>query len=97
MVDLGLRWPAGVVSLGHLALTLPMDDPIYGLTPAPRPGERAFTLGGSAPSGEGGSLLMPLGDLARLRSNQFFPVIVERLQSALRADMARPGPGGARP
>jgi alpha-beta hydrolase superfamily lysophospholipase len=97
VVDLGLRWPAGVVSLGHLALTLPMDDPIYGLTPAPRPGERAFTLGGSAPSGEGGSLLMPLGDLARLRSNPFFPVIVERLQSALRADLARPGPGGARP
>jgi hypothetical protein len=81
---LGLAWPDNVFSLGHLAIPMPVDDPLYGLAPRAAPG--AFTLGGAAPRGEAGALVTSLGGLARLRSNPFFPVIVDRLDAAVRAD-----------
>ena len=73
--------PPGVLSLGHLALPLPADDPIYGLSPAAQPGERAFTLGGRAPSAEAGALSVPLVALARMRSNPFHASIAQRLDA----------------
>jgi alpha-beta hydrolase superfamily lysophospholipase len=83
-VALGLQWPAAVLSLGHIAVPMPSDDPLYGL--APDGGEGVFTLGGPAPRGENGALAVPLGSLARVRSNPFFPVIVRRLDEAVRND-----------
>lgn len=85
---LGLSWPPGVLSLGHLAIPLPADDPIYGLSPATQPGERAFTLGGRAPSAEAGALSVPLATLARMRSNPFHASIERRLD-AIAAGSAR--------
>jgi alpha-beta hydrolase superfamily lysophospholipase len=82
-VDLGLQWPAGVLSLGHIAIPMPHDDPLYGLAPA---GPPEFTLGGPAPRGEAGALSVPLGSLARVRSNPFFAVIVGRIDEAVRHD-----------
>lgn len=82
-VGLGLQWPAGVLSLGHIAIPMPNDDPLYGLAPAGRP---AFTLGGPAPRGEAGALSVPLGSLARVRSNPFFAVIIGRIDQAVRSD-----------
>ena len=85
-VSLGLRWPDAVLSLGHIAVPMPFDDPLYGLAPGAGAGGRHLTLGGPAPRGESGALVVPLGSLARLRSNPFFPVITRRLDEAVRAD-----------
>jgi alpha-beta hydrolase superfamily lysophospholipase len=85
-VALGLRWPPRVLSLGHIAVPMPIDDPLYGLAPNAQAGEGVLTLGGPAPRGEDGALAVPLGSLARLRSNPFFPVIVRRLDNAVRHD-----------
>jgi alpha-beta hydrolase superfamily lysophospholipase len=83
---LGIAWPPDTLSLGHLAIPMPQDDPLYGLVPAPRPGGPDYTLGGPAPRGESGALTVPLGSLARIRSNPFFAVIVARIDLAVRAD-----------
>lgn len=85
---LGLAWPPDLISLGHLAIPMPADDPLYGIRPAPRSGGPAFTLGGPAPRGESGALTVPLGSLARIHANPFFPVIVSRIDQAVRADGA---------
>jgi len=74
VVPLPLSWPAGVFSLGHVALPFPVDDPVYGLTPGEGRGPR-FPLGAFDARGESGALVVPLGMLARLRSNPFFDVI----------------------
>ena len=84
---LGLAWPGNVFSLGHLAVPTPIDDPMYGLQPAQRADGLSLPLGRGAPSGESGALVLPLGQLARLRSNPFFPVIVERIDAAIAADL----------
>jgi hypothetical protein len=85
--DLGLRWPRGVLSLGHVALPFPEDDPVYGLTPQ-RGGALDYPLGALTVRGEGGTLVVPLGNLARLRSNPFFSVIRNRIVAAIEADRA---------
>jgi alpha-beta hydrolase superfamily lysophospholipase len=83
----GLAWPDRVSSLGHLAIPAPVDDPMYGLTPRSVADGLALPLGRGAPSGEAGALVIPLGQLARLRSNPFFPVIVARIDAAVKADV----------
>jgi len=83
--DLGLRWPRGVLSLGHVALPFPEDDPVYGLTPK-REGLLNYPLGALTVRGEGGTLVVPLQNLARLRSNPFFSVIRDRIVAAIEAD-----------
>ena len=86
----GLAWPNTVFSLGHLAIPTPIDDPMYGLTPRAAADGLALPLGRGAPSGEAGALVIPLGQFARLRSNPFFPVIVERIDAAVKADTRKP-------
>ena len=83
----GLAWPSNVISMGHLAVPMPPDDPMYGLTPRKAPDGLAIPLGHGAPLGEAGALTIGLGQFARLRSNPFFPVIVERIDAAVRADV----------
>ena len=60
---------------------------MYGLTPRKAPDGLAIPLGRGAPLGEAGALTIGLGQFARLRSNPFFPVIVERIDAAVRADV----------
>jgi len=79
--DLPFEWPKGVFSLGHVALPIPPDDPVYGIAPAPA--EPRFQLGAFEARGESGALLVPLGAFARLRSNPFFQVIRDRITSTL--------------
>lgn len=83
----GLVWPDNVFSLGHLAVPTPIDDPMYGLTPRPAPDGLALPLGSGAPSGEAGALVVPLVHFARLRSNPFFPVIRNRIEAMVKADI----------
>jgi alpha-beta hydrolase superfamily lysophospholipase len=89
-VATGMAWPNNVFSLGHLAIPTPVDDPMYGLTPRSAPDGLALPLGRGAPSGESGALMIGLGQFARLRSNPFFPVILERIDAAVKADLPPP-------
>ena len=82
--DLPLTWPRGVFSLGHVSIPFPVDDPVYGLTPAvDTTGGPRFPLGAFPARGESGALRVPLGNLARLRSNPFFDVIRAKLVEAI--------------
>jgi hypothetical protein len=85
---LGLEWPAGVFSLGHVALPFPNDDPVYGLAPKTS-GPLVWRIGDLVVRGEPGAIRMPLGMLARLRSNPFFDVVREKIGAAIDADLAR--------
>ena len=85
--ELGLAWPAGVFALGHVALALPIDDPIYGLAPRLE-GPAQWPLGQAA-RGEPGAIQVPLGTLARLRCNPFFDVLRQKLGAAFEADLGR--------
>jgi len=82
----GLAWPPDVLTLGHPAIPMRANDPLYGIRPAPSPGGPKYTLGGPAPRGESGALTVPLGSLARIHSNPFFRVIVRRIDEVVRAD-----------
>jgi hypothetical protein len=83
--DLGLSWPPGVLSLGHVALPFPADDPVYGLDPR-RTDLPWYPLGALTMRGEPGALVVSLGQLARVRSNPFFPVMRDRVLAAVEAD-----------
>ncbi len=83
--DLGLFWPPGILSLGHVALPFPGDDPVYGIEPRGTD-MPPYPLGALTVRGEAGALVVPLGNLARLRSNPFFPVMRDRVLAALEAD-----------
>lgn len=80
--DLPLAWPKGVLSLGHVALPFPIDDPVYGLTPAAGEGPE-FKLGALAARGEMGAMVVPLDTLARLRSNPFFEFVRTKIRRTL--------------
>jgi alpha-beta hydrolase superfamily lysophospholipase len=75
--NLGLNWPRGVVSLSHVALPFPPDDPLYGQY-ASTDGELLF-LGDMAIRGERGLLRIPADWLLRLRYNPFYPYLERRL------------------
>jgi len=82
--SLPLSWPPGVLSLGHVALPFPIDDPIYGLHPAPSSGP-TIALGAVSIRGEAGAMIVPLGTLARIRCNPFFDVIRAKIRETLSA------------
>ncbi|MGB5890185.1 MAG: alpha/beta hydrolase, partial [Thermoanaerobaculia bacterium] len=63
-------WPAGMISLSHIALPFPPDDPLYGRGPAPS--EDTIFLGQMDVRGERGLLRFPTDWLMRLRHNPFY-------------------------
>ena len=75
--QLDLSWPRGVVSLSHVALPFPRNDPLYGQHPSVD-GELLF-LGDMAIKGERGLLRIPADWLLRLRYNPFYPYLERRL------------------
>jgi alpha-beta hydrolase superfamily lysophospholipase len=73
---LNLAWPTGVISLSHVALPFPPDDPLYGQRP---PGnEDVLFLGQMAIQGERGLLRFPSEWLMRLRYNPFYTFLEMR-------------------
>ena len=69
-VPLDLAWPPGVVSLSHIALSFPPDDPLYGrqeFSPAEN-----LNLGEINLQGERNLLAFPSDWLLRLRHNPFY-------------------------
>lgn len=85
---LPLAWPAGVFSLSHVAVPFPVDDPVYGLTPADD-ALPPLHLGNIPARGESGALVMPAAALARLRCNPFFDVIRSNVIATCKADEER--------
>jgi alpha-beta hydrolase superfamily lysophospholipase len=73
---LGLAWPAGVLSLSHVALPFSPDDPLYGRRP-PEDEDRIF-LGQVALQGERDLLRFPADWLLRLRHNPFYDFLEAR-------------------
>ena len=63
-------WPAGMISLSHIALPFPPDDPLYGRGPAPS--KDTIFLGHMDVRGERGLLRFPSDWLMRLRHNPFY-------------------------
>ena len=77
VVPLGLAWPTGVISLSHVALPFPPEDPLYGQR---APGnEDAFFLGQMAIQGELGLFVLSSDWLLRLRHNPFYDYLEARV------------------
>ncbi len=73
---LNLTWPAGVISLSHVALPFPPDDPLYGRRPPEN--EDLLFLGDMALRGERGLLRLPSDWLLRMRHNPFYNFLETR-------------------
>jgi alpha-beta hydrolase superfamily lysophospholipase len=74
--DLEANWPRDVVSLSHIALPFPPDDPLYGQDPPPD--DELIFLGNLAFKGEQGLLKLPPQWLLRMRYNPFHSYLLER-------------------
>ena len=73
----GLSWPRGVISLSHVALPFPPDDPLYGRRP---PGnDDALFLGQMSLQGERGLMKISSDWLLRLRHNPFYDYLEQRV------------------
>ncbi len=81
-----LDWPAGLVSLGHVALPFPAEDPVYGfVSGSGRDG--IPSIGSWLLRGENGAIALSLGSLTRLRSNPFWPLIDEDVAGLVTLDV----------
>jgi alpha-beta hydrolase superfamily lysophospholipase len=79
----GFSWPQGMISLSHVALPFPPDDPLYGREP-PQDSDTIF-LGQIAIRGERGLLRFPADWLLRLRHNPFYDLLEARTLEWLEA------------
>jgi len=75
--QLDTQWPPGVVSLSHIALSIPPDDPLYGRYPPEERG-RLF-LGTQSLRGERGVIRVPDNWFMRQRYNPFFTYTYARI------------------
>lgn len=74
---LGMEWPRGVISLSHVALPFPPEDPLYG---AFRPEDRnTLFLGQAEIRGERGLFKLSTDWLLRIRYNPFYAVLESRV------------------
>jgi alpha-beta hydrolase superfamily lysophospholipase len=80
-------WPPDLVSLGHVALPFPPDDPVYGFRRGSGHGGIP-SIGSWLLRGESGALTISLGSLTRLRSNPFWSLIDEQVGAIADADLA---------
>ena len=81
---LNLPYPPGIFSLSHLAMPIPMDDPLYGMYPDPKTkDEFGYNLGAMAARGERGALVVDQDFLTRLSSNPFFPYLLEKIETGI--------------
>ena len=73
---LELNWPPGVISLSHVALPFPPDDPLYGRYPPEN--DDVLYLGQIPLQGERGLLKISYDWLFRLRHNPFYDLLEAR-------------------
>ncbi len=74
---LSIAWPRGVISLSHVALPFPPDDPLYGQRPPDN--EDTLFLGLMAIQGERGLFKLSSDWLLRLRHNPFYDNLERRV------------------
>jgi len=80
-----LQWPETLVSLSHVAMPFPPDDPAYGLNPGS--GRDGIpSIGSWLFRGENGAVTLSLGSLTRPRSNPFWKLIDEDVAALIEAD-----------
>ena len=72
-----LAWPAGVIPLSHVALSVPPDDPLYGQRPPKN--ENVLFLWQMAIQGERGLFILPSDWLLRIRHNPFYAYLEARV------------------
>ncbi len=70
-----LSWPEGVVSLSHVAVPIPADDPIYGEQTNPR----GLSLGKLSMRAEPNALMIPSSMFVRCRRNPFYAFMEDRV------------------
>jgi len=87
---LGLAWPPGVISLSHVALPFPPDDPLYGRRPPEN--EDMLFLGQMGIQGERGLLLFSSDFLLRLRHNPFYDYLETTTLAWVNESGLRPRP-----
>ena len=81
---LNLLYPPGIFSLSHLAMPIPMDDPLYGMYPDPKTKDDfGYNLGTMAARGERGALVVDQDFLTRLPSNPFFPYLLAKIEAGI--------------
>ena len=85
---LDVAWPTGVVSLSHVALPFPQDDPLYGAQ-APQDPDQLF-LGRQSLQGERGLMRMNPAFLFRLRHNPFYDYLEQRVVGWLEDNSQKP-------
>lgn len=73
--ELGVDWPRDILSLSHVALPIPPDDPLYGREP---PADGSLFLGLQTVQGERGLMRIPASYFVRLRHNPFYDYQLER-------------------
>ena len=76
-IPLNLDWPQGYISLSHIALTFPPDDPLYGMHNPQDP--KHIFLGQQPIQGERGLLALSTDWLLRVRHNPFYGYLEERV------------------
>ena len=82
---LSLPYPPGIFSLSHLAIPIPMDDPLYGVSPDPKAKpEFGFSLGAMGARGERGTLIVDQDFIRALRIGDvhFRPIRFSRICSS---------------
>ena len=82
--NLDIAYRPGIFSLSHLAIPIPVNDPLYGI--APDPGSRSefgLNLGVLDARGERGALIVDQEFLTRLPSNPFFPYLLARVEEGI--------------
>ncbi|WP_342316720.1 alpha/beta fold hydrolase [Lysobacter sp. FW306-1B-D06B] len=77
---IGMRYPADVYSLSHVALPFPQDDPLYGNISSGRGG---LQLGAIAVRGERNALMVSQDSLVRLGFNPFHSYMLARIAAKL--------------
>ena len=81
---LDIPYPPEIFSLSHLAIPIPIDDPLYGLHPDPATkNDFGFNLGAMSARGERGVLVVDQDFLTRLPSNPFFPYLVAKIKEGI--------------
>ena len=94
--ELDIIYPPNILSLSHGAIPFPMDDPLYGMTPAPGSyREYGVNLGNLGVRGERGILAVSADALFRTSSNPFFSFLQERVLAGINDPMPAPIAGGA--
>ena len=89
---LNLAWPRGIMSLSHVALPFPPEDPLYGQFPPKKEG--TLFLGQIALQGERGLLKIPGDFMFRLRFNPFYSYLETRVVNWLNEARVPSTPSG---